>query len=240
MLAGACRRLTSWNAYAEAVPDTRERWRAGWLEATVYDSVVEHEHLAGVLGWLIWGTDTSAFYRDIARLAEEPDGTAILDVPCGGGVAFRGLRPGQRVRYVAADLSPVMLQRAHAEARRRDLDQIEFTEADVEALPFDDASFDLCVSYTGLHCFPHPAAAASEIARILRPGGVLRGTTVVKRAGLRQDAFVRLCQVAGVFGLSGTSADLEAWLADAGMVEVSTRGDGALAYFSAQRKPDHT
>ena len=107
----------------------------------------------------------------------------ILDVPCGGGVAFRGLRPGQRVRYVAADLSPVMLGRARAEAKRRDLHQIEFTEADVEALPFKDASFDLCVSCTGLHCFPDPAAAVSEIARVLRPGGVLRGTTLVRRGG---------------------------------------------------------
>ena len=73
------------------MPDTRERWRTGWLEATVYDSVMERERLAGVHGRLIWGTDTSAFYRDIARLAEAPDGTVILDVPCGGGVAFRGL-----------------------------------------------------------------------------------------------------------------------------------------------------
>ena len=228
------------NAYAVAVSDTRERWRSGWLEATVYDTVVEHERLAGVLGRLIWGTDTSAFYREIARLAEAPDGTVILDVPCGGGVAFRGLRPGQRVRYVAADLSPVMLGRARAEAERRDLDQIEFTEADIERLPFKDASFDLCVSYTGLHCFPDPAAAVSEIARVLRPGGVLRGTMVVRRAGLRQDAFVRLYQVAGVFGPSGTSDELESWLADAGMLDVSTRSDGALAYFSAYRNPEQT
>jgi SAM-dependent methyltransferase len=96
------------------VSDVRERWRSGWLEATVYDSVVEHERLAGVLGRLIWGADTSAFYQEIARLGEEPDGTVILDVPCGGGVAFRGLRPRQRVRYVAGDLSPVMLRRARA------------------------------------------------------------------------------------------------------------------------------
>ncbi|MGP0035326.1 MAG: class I SAM-dependent methyltransferase, partial [Solirubrobacteraceae bacterium] len=212
--------------------DVRERWRSGWLEATVYDSVVEHERLAGVLGRLIWGTDTSAFYREITRLAQEADGTVILDVPCGGGVAFRGLRPGQRVRYVAGDLSPVMLRRARAEAKRRELDQIELTEADIEALPFDDASFDLCVSYTGLHCFPNPAAAVSEIARVLRPGGVLRGTMVVRRAGLRQDALVRLYQVAGLFGPSGTCEELEAWLADAGMLDVSTRSDGALAYFS--------
>jgi SAM-dependent methyltransferase len=220
------------------VSDVRERWRSGWLEATVYDSVVEHERLAGVLGRLIWGTDTSAFYQEIARLGEEPDGTVILDVPCGGGVAFRGLRPRQRVRYVAGDLSPVMLRRARAEAKRRGLDQIEFTEADVEALPFDDASFDLCVSYTGLHCFPDPAAAILEIARVLRPGGVLRGTMVLRRSGLRQDALVRLYQATGVFGPSGTCEELEAWLADAGMLDVSTRSDGALAYFSARRNPE--
>ena len=63
---------------------------------------------------------------------------------------------------------------------------------------------------------------------------------VVRRAGLRQDAFVRLYQVAGVFGPSGTSDELESWLADAGMLDVSTRCDGALAYFSAQRNPEQT
>ncbi len=128
------------------VPDLRERWRTGWIEATAYDSVIEHERLARILGLLAWGTDTSTFYREIARLADETDGTAILDIPCGGGVAFRGIWPGQAVRYVAADLSPAMLRRARAEAERRGLDQIEFIEADVEALPFADATFDLCVS----------------------------------------------------------------------------------------------
>jgi SAM-dependent methyltransferase len=189
----------------------RERWRSGWLEATVDDSVVGRERLVGVLGRLIWGTDTSAFCREIARLAQEPDGTAILDVPCGGGVAFRGLRPGQRVPYVAADLSPVMLRRALAEANRRDLDQIEFVEADVDVLPFDDASFDLCVSYTGLHCFPDPVAAVSEIARI-------------RRAGLRQDAFVRLHQVAGVFGPGATFPRVLA--TRGGLTALNRRGNG--------------
>src|SRR5437588_12052140 len=42
-------------------------------------------------GTLIWGTDTSAFYRDIARLSELPPGTSVLDIPC-GGVAFRASR----------------------------------------------------------------------------------------------------------------------------------------------------
>jgi ubiquinone/menaquinone biosynthesis C-methylase UbiE len=216
------------------MPDLRERWRTGWVEPTVYDSVVENELLAGVLGRVIWGVDLSAFFAEIARLADEPDGTAVLDIPCGGGVAFRGLRPDRRLGYVAADLSPVMLRRARKEADRRGIHWIEFTEADVEALPFEDDAFDLCVSYTGLHCFPDPAAAVVEIARVLGPGGELRGTCVIKGAGFRQDAFVRLAQAAGVFGPSGTVAELESWLAAAGVVDMSVQRDGALAYFSAR------
>ena len=217
------------------MPDLRERWRTSLIEATTYDWAVEHEHVAGVLGRLVWGTDTFGFYRDIARLSELPTGTRVLDIPCGGGVAFRGLRPEQELDYVAADLSPVMLRRARAEADRRGIHWIEFTEADVEALPFEDSSFDLVASYTGLHCFPDPSTAIAEMTRVLRPGGELRGTSVIKRAGLRQDAFVRLMQLGGVFGPGQTLAELETSLADAGLVKVSASRKGALAYFSARR-----
>lgn len=218
------------------MPDIRERWRTSLIEATAYDWAVEHEHVAGLLGRLIWGTDTAAFYRDIARLAELPAGTSVLDIPCGGGVAFRGLRPGPELHYVAADLSPVMLRRARAEAERRGIHWIEFVEADVETLPFEDRSFDLVVTYTGLHCFPDPVAAIAEVARVLRPGGELRGTSVIKRTGMRQDAFVRLMQAGGVFGPGRTLPELETSLADAGLVKVSTSRNGALAYFSARRR----
>jgi SAM-dependent methyltransferase len=217
------------------MPDLRERWRTGWLEATAYDSVIEHEHLARLLGRLIWGIDTSGFYRELARLADEPDGIKILDIPCGGGVAFRGLRPEQRVRYTAADLSPLMLRRARAEAERRHLDWIEFAEADVEVLPFEEASLDLCITYTGLHCFPHPAAALAEIARVLRPGGRVRGTCLVKGGGARQDLFVRFAQARRIFGPCGTQDELESWLMAAGISKVLTRRDGAVAYFSGIR-----
>ena len=218
------------------MPDIRERWRTSFIEATTYDWAVEREHVAGVLGRLIWGTDTSAFYRDIARLSELPAGTTVLDIPCGGGVAFRGLRPDQQLRYVAADLSPLMLRRARAEAKRRHLHWIEFVEADVEWLPFEERSFDLVVTYTGLHCFPDPPAAIREMARVLRPGGELRGTSVIRRTGLRQDAFVRVMQLGGVFGPGHTLSELETSLADAALVRVSTSRDGALAYLSARKR----
>jgi ubiquinone/menaquinone biosynthesis C-methylase UbiE len=174
------------------VPDIRERWRTSLIEATTYDWAVEHEQIAGVFGRLMWDTDTSRFYRDIARLSDLSAGSRVLDIPCGGGVAFRGLRPEQALEYVAADLNPVMLRRARAEAERRGIDWIEFVEADVETLPFEDRSFDLVVTYTGLHCFPDPPAAIGEMARVLRPGDEPRGTSVIKQAGPCQDTFVRL------------------------------------------------
>ena len=92
------------------------------------------------------------------------------------------------------------------------------------------------MTYTGLHCFPDPPAAIAELALVLRPGGGLRGTSVIKRAGLRQDAFVLLMQLGGVFGPGRTLAELETSLANAGLVKVSTSRHGALAYFSALRR----
>jgi hypothetical protein len=70
-----------------SVPDLRERWRTSVIEATTYDWAVEHEYVAGVLGRLIWGTDTSAFY------------------------------PSRSSTTSRADLSPVMLRRARASAQ---------------------------------------------------------------------------------------------------------------------------
>ncbi len=52
---------------------------------------------------------------------------------------------------------------------------IEFVEADVTALQFADNSFDLCVTYNGLHCLPDPRAALAELTRVLKPGWDVAG-----------------------------------------------------------------
>lgn len=213
----------------------REQWQEGRINATLYDAVVERERLARIFGALLWGTDVKRLFHEVALLGEMPDGSAILDLPCGGGLAFRGLRPEQAVRYVAADLSPVMLARARGQAERRGLTQVEFVEADVESLPFGDAEFDLCVTYNSLHCFPDPPAALAEMARVLRPGGTLRGTTVVNGAGRRHDAFIRCNRRAKAFGPGGTAEEFGQWLERAGLGEVSVTPNGALAYIGGVR-----
>src|SRR5262245_42387333 len=161
-------------------------WATGRLAAVVYDYGVEREWLARPVGALLWGTDARGLYRTIRTLGVLPAGTAVLDVPCGGGLALRGLRRGQNVRYVAADISPVMLGRTRRQARRRRL-VVETVEADIARLPFADNEFDMCVSFNGLHCLPDPATAVRELARCLRPRGRLIGDTIVGAVGWRQD-----------------------------------------------------
>jgi SAM-dependent methyltransferase len=207
-------------------------WATGRLTAVIYDYGVEREWLARPVGALLWGTDTRELFATIRTLGALPAGTAVLDVPCGGGLALRGLRQDQDIRYVAADISPTMLNRTRAQARRLGLD-IEVTAADITRLPFPDNEFDLCVSFNGLHCMPDPALAVRELARCLKPGGRLIGDTIVRGAGWRQDLAVTACRRAGLFGPGGTAADVERWLTDAGLHVDRLERSGAVTRFAA-------
>jgi ubiquinone/menaquinone biosynthesis C-methylase UbiE len=215
--------------------DVTERWRTERVMAAMYDAGVKHDRVAMSGAWAMWGADMRRMFADVARLADAPAGTSILDIPCGGGFALRVLRPGQPVRYVAADISPYMVERAREVARRtRTQDAIEFVEADLTALQFDDDTFDLCVTYNGLHCLPDPGAALAELTRVLRPGGMLRGTSCVTGRGTRQDALIAMLRRAGVFGNAPRAGQIEAWLTGFGFDVVTVEHSGAVEFFEAR------
>ena len=96
------------------------------------------------------------------------DGGHVLDVATGTGlVAAELVRRGFAVTGV--DQSAGMLARA----RRRFGDRVELVEASAEALPFDDESFDhLTVTYL-LRYVDDPGSTLQELARVVRPGGVV-------------------------------------------------------------------
>ena len=215
--------------------EIEQRWKTRRLVPAAYDFVVEHERLARLGGRLLWGTDTRALYDAFTETGRLPAGSAVLDLPCGGGVAFRGVPRAAGLRYVAADLSAVMLGRARAEAARRGL-PIAFVRASADRLPFPAGSFDRCVTYNGLHCFPDPASAVAEMARVLRAGGTLLGSTIVSGAGARQDALLAFFRRTGSFGRAGSVADVRAWLESAGLERAEVTRSGALAWFSGVKR----
>ena len=214
----------------------RLRWDRDPLWATAYDWSVEHPALGG-LGWRVFGgSDLRLLYAAAAEIGRLPEGARVLDIPCGGGVALRGLRPGQGVDYVAADIAQAMLDRTLDAARERGVaDQVTPEIADVGALPFDDGSFDLVVSFTGLHCFPDPHAAVREIARVTRPGGVVSGSAIFTDTGVRSAALRTAGSLSGLVGPCCSRAELRAWLDETGFRDVTVQRSGAIAYFRAER-----
>jgi SAM-dependent methyltransferase len=211
-------------------------WHEDPLWASVYDWTVEHPR-AGVPLWRLGiGSDLRLLYAAADEVGRLPEGSAVLDVPCGGGVALRGLRPGQGVRYVAADIAPTMLERTVLAARARGVDdQVATCAADVGSLPFPDGVFTLVVSFTGLHCFPDPRRATAEMARVVAPGGALTGSALFNDSGARHEPLRRLGRRANVLGPGCTTSELRTWLAGAGLVEVSVGLSGAIGYFRAER-----
>jgi len=210
--------------------------RSAWADdppwAPVYDWVVEHERVGGALWRLGTDSDLAALHHAADEIGQLPAGSRVLDVPCGGGVALRGLRRGQGLDYVAADIAEAMLERTMDAADRRGLaDQVRPVVTDVQALDHADAEFDLVVSFTGLHCFPDPHGAVLELARVLRPGGVLTGSAILNDTGLRFTGLRLGGRAAGLLGPSCTTPELLAWLAEAGVSRVRAEASGAIVYF---------
>ncbi|MGW0022191.1 class I SAM-dependent methyltransferase [Rhodococcus sp. NPDC003382] len=96
-------------------------------------------------------------------------GDRVLDVAAGSGnAAIPAALTGATV--VATDLTPELFETGRRDAAAAGA-TLTWQEADAEALPFDDASFDVVLSCVGVMFAPHHQAAADELVRITRPGG---------------------------------------------------------------------
>ena len=106
---------------------------------------------------------------DLARRAAELDPSHVLEVAAGTGIVTAALADAiPDATIVATDLNPAMLAVA---ATRLDRPGVRFEPADAQALPFDNAAFDLVACQFGVMFFPDRVGAYRETMRVLKPGG---------------------------------------------------------------------
>ena len=115
------------------------------------------------------GTTLQLVGEQLAEACDLRTDERVLDVAAGNGNAtLAAARRGCAV--TSTDYVGSLLERG-AERARAERFEVNFQIADVEALPFDDASFDAVLSTFGVMFAPDHARAAAEMARVCRPGG---------------------------------------------------------------------
>jgi ubiquinone/menaquinone biosynthesis C-methylase UbiE len=104
-------------------------------------------------------------------------GQRVLDVAAGtGNVAIRAAEAGAEV--IASDLTPENFEAGRREARARGV-ELDWVEADAEALPFRDGEFDVVTSAVGAIFAPNHQTVADELLRVCRPGGTIGMIAIV-------------------------------------------------------------
>ncbi|HQQ71705.1 MAG TPA: methyltransferase domain-containing protein [Alicycliphilus sp.] len=115
------------------------------------------------------GTTLQIMGENLCEAVDLRAGSKVLDVAAGNGNAT--LAAARRyARVTSTDYVPALLERGRERAAAERL-QVDFREADAEALPFEDGSFDVALSTVGVMFAPHQERAAAELARVVRPGG---------------------------------------------------------------------
>jgi ubiquinone/menaquinone biosynthesis C-methylase UbiE len=113
-------------------------------------------------------------------------GERVLDVACGSGnVAIRAAEAGGQVHGL--DLTPELFAAGRRLAEQAGV-HLEWVEGDAESLPFVDGGFDVVLSAFGCMFAPRHRIAATELVRVLRPGGRL-GVCSWTPEGIQGDFF---------------------------------------------------
>ncbi len=106
-------------------------------------------------------------------LIDVPEDADVLDIGCGGGATLRRLAlRAPRGRITGMDYSEVSvacsteLNRAAVEGGR-----MQVLHGSVEAMPFDDAAFDVITTVESFYFWPRPQENLREVRRVLKPGG---------------------------------------------------------------------
>jgi arsenite methyltransferase len=195
------------------------------------------------------GTDSQARtlgYSDAERAAV-PEG-ANLGLGCGNPVAIASLQAGQTVldlgagagfdaflaaravgtsgRVIGVDMTPEMVTKARANAKRGGYPQVEFRLGEIEALPVADGSVDVILSNCVINLCPDKRPVYREAFRVLRPGGRIAVTDVVARGELADEVKGDLALHSGCLAGATPEAELLALLEEAGFVEIAVRPKG--------------
>lgn len=154
----------------------------------------------------------------------EPSGKDVLEVGCGRGGGCHYMKHYLAPATVTGvDISPRAIAFCNSAFAAEGL---TYAAGDAEALPLEDASFDVVVNVESSHCYGSMPAFLAETRRVLRPGGVLAWADVRPRE--------RLAATEQEFGDSGLVAEAEENISEQVLLSLEAASDEKIALIEAQ------
>jgi ubiquinone/menaquinone biosynthesis C-methylase UbiE len=184
------------------------------------------------------------------QLDAVPEG-ANLGVGCGNPTAIDALRPGETVldlgsgagmdaflaarqvgptgHVIGVDMTDAMLEKARENARKADLENVEFRKGHIEALPVEDESVDAIISNCVINLSPEKDRVYREAFRVLRPGGRLMISDIVLERPLPASIIESIDAYIGCVGGASLRAEYFEVIEKAGFREVRVDREARFA-----------
>lgn len=168
---------------------------------------------------------------DPITLAAMQPGQTVLDLGSGGGIdAFMAARQvGATGHVIGVDMTPEMLAKAERNKVKVGLDNVEFRQGYIEALPVEDNTIDVILSNCVINLSPDKAAVFREAYRVLRPGGRLAVSDMMTRGLFAPEDRANLSAWAGCITGADDVARYASYMRAAGFVDISIVDKGEPA-----------
>lgn len=160
-------------------------------------------------------------------LASLKEGETVLDLGSGAGFDcfLAAGRVGPNGKVIGVDMTPEMIERAQANARKDGVENVEFRLGDIERLPVEDASVDVIISNCVINLAPDKGRVFREAFRVLKPEGRLMVSDIVLKKPLPDAVKNSVAAYVGcVAGASLKEEYLEA-MREAGFADVAVQSE---------------
>lgn len=189
--------------------------------------------------------DTSSTLYPVDLLTTVPSDVASTSYGCGDPITLASLKPGQTVldlgsgagldcllaaqkvgpegRVIGVDMTPEMIERAQANAKRVNATNVEFRHGYLEALPVDSNSVDVIISNCVINLSPDKEKVFNEAFRVLAPGGKLAVSDIVTDGELPEMVRKSLSAWAGCVAGAVEAKDYIAMMEAVGFTDISIK-----------------